>query len=199
MLKIISGGQTGADLAGLWAASFLGLQTGGTAPKGFKTLLGSKPSLASFGLVEHESADYQPRTVQNIKDADVTLVFARQLASPGTKLTISQATKLKKPVLLIPDARPLNESITFFWIQELLYQTKATEARNALIDAYSANPNLVINVAGNATKRSCPDIFDFTFIGLSLLLATVLAYPEREDLNLEAISQVAAKLRDVYP
>ena len=33
--KIISGGQTGADLAGLEAASYLGIHTGGKMPLGF--------------------------------------------------------------------------------------------------------------------------------------------------------------------
>jgi hypothetical protein len=37
--KVISGGQSGADLGGLRAAKVLGIQTGGSMPKGFLTRL----------------------------------------------------------------------------------------------------------------------------------------------------------------
>jgi hypothetical protein len=52
--KLISGGQTGADRAGLEAAKALGIATGGTAPKGWRIenpdgTSGSDPSLAEFG------------------------------------------------------------------------------------------------------------------------------------------------------
>ena len=40
-ILIISGGQTGADMAGLMAAKKVGFNTGGFAPKGFKTELSS--------------------------------------------------------------------------------------------------------------------------------------------------------------
>ncbi len=51
--KIISGGQTGADQAGLMVAHRLGLKRGGTAPPGFMTEEGPKPNfLQAMGLVE---------------------------------------------------------------------------------------------------------------------------------------------------
>ena len=50
--KCISGGQTGADFAGLEAARICGILTVGTAPKGFRTLDGSNPDLGSvYGLI----------------------------------------------------------------------------------------------------------------------------------------------------
>jgi len=42
--KIISGGQTGADRAGLVVGKSLGLEIGGTAPKGWKTEESSEES-----------------------------------------------------------------------------------------------------------------------------------------------------------
>jgi Circularly permutated YpsA SLOG family len=42
-MKIISGGQTGADQAGWRAAKACGLETGGWMPKGWKTELGCSP------------------------------------------------------------------------------------------------------------------------------------------------------------
>ena len=40
--KVISGGQTGADRAGLQAAKSSGIKTGGYMPKGFLALDGNK-------------------------------------------------------------------------------------------------------------------------------------------------------------
>src|SRR6266851_2564588 len=49
-MKVISGGQTGADRAGLDAAAALGLPTGGHAPAGIWTESGADPSLERLGL-----------------------------------------------------------------------------------------------------------------------------------------------------
>ena len=49
--KIISGGQTGADLGALVGARRVGIETGGTAPKGFRTDRGLQPVLRQYGLV----------------------------------------------------------------------------------------------------------------------------------------------------
>jgi hypothetical protein len=49
--KIISGGQTGADIAGLDAAVLLHIPTGGTVMKGFKTESGPNFELGyKYGL-----------------------------------------------------------------------------------------------------------------------------------------------------
>lgn len=98
--KIISGGQTGADQGGLVAGRKLGLETGGTAPKGFRTATGDDPRLASLGLVEHRSDKYPPRTKCNVRDSDGTLVIGRH-SSPGSKLTIKLCAELRKPCFLI--------------------------------------------------------------------------------------------------
>lgn len=51
--KVISGGQIGADRAGLEAAFKLGITTGGWAPMGFITYAGKDPELGSkFNLKE---------------------------------------------------------------------------------------------------------------------------------------------------
>jgi len=81
-LRIISGGQTGGDLAGLVVGRRLGLPTGGTAPKGWRTEKGPQPVLAEYGLVEDTSSDWDPRTRKNIQDADATLIFG-SIARPG--------------------------------------------------------------------------------------------------------------------
>jgi hypothetical protein len=87
-LCVISGGQTGADLGGLLAAESLGIVTTGWAPKGFKTERGPQLLLKSrFRLMEHQSPSYNPRTVDNLKASDVTLIFSPKPDSKGTVLT----------------------------------------------------------------------------------------------------------------
>lgn len=82
VVRIVSGGQTGSDQGGLIAGSLLGIETGGWAPKGWRTEEGMNPDLVGFGLKEHESPEYPPRTHQNVIDSDATLLFG-DLYQPG--------------------------------------------------------------------------------------------------------------------
>jgi len=78
LIRIISGGQTGADQAGLEA---------GWAPKGFRTESGLNLKLRdTYNLAEHASWEYPPRTELNVIQSDTTLIFGRS-DSPGTKFT----------------------------------------------------------------------------------------------------------------
>lgn len=99
--KIISGAQTGADQGGLEAGKILKLKTGGVAPKGFRTETGSNLSLKDFGIIEHSSEGYAPRTIINVKSSDGTVVFGNE-NSPGSKLTISTCIKFRKPYIINP-------------------------------------------------------------------------------------------------
>lgn len=140
--KIISGGQTGADYAGLVAGRQLGLETGGTAPKGWRIqnydgTEGSNPSLIDFNLIEHSSRDYPPRTKQNVTDADGTLWVGYD-KSPGGKLTVNTAKQLGKPLIINPSPRQLRE-----WA--------------------IANQIEVLNVAGNRLSPENRDIVERTY------------------------------------
>ena len=102
-LKFISGGQIGADRIGLEKAKEWGIATGGTAPKGFKIDRGHDTSLRRFGLKEHPSADYPPRTKLNVENSDGTLIISTQnRASSGSKLTERYAREGNKPLLINP-------------------------------------------------------------------------------------------------
>lgn len=86
--KIISGGQTGADMGGLLAGRELGLETGGTAPRGWKTENGSESELlSSFGLIENITPGWKDRTIKNVINSDGTIAFLLH-KSPGTQKTI---------------------------------------------------------------------------------------------------------------
>ncbi|KKL28978.1 hypothetical protein LCGC14_2369790, partial [marine sediment metagenome] len=76
LLKVISGGQTGADQGGLEAGKELGLETGGTAPLGWKTEDGPQPELLKgFGLRECTQPGYPVRTRRNVLTSDGTVIF----------------------------------------------------------------------------------------------------------------------------
>ena len=99
--KIISGGQTSADIGALIGARRLGIATGGTAPGGFRTEQGNrKTQLISFGLVAHRSRAFKDSALQNVIDADATLVFSKN-ASHGTCKTIKFCEEEKKPYCLL--------------------------------------------------------------------------------------------------
>jgi len=118
--KIISGGQTGADRAGLIAGKLLGLKTGGTAPPGFLTERGPEPKLQNFGLVEGQpdSRKYVKRTIQNILDSDGTLIMGIT-TSPGSTLTLTICREYSKPCIINPTSIALKEWLDLNHIKTL--------------------------------------------------------------------------------
>ncbi|KAL6067624.1 Molybdenum carrier [Balamuthia mandrillaris] len=91
VVKIISGGETGADRAGLEAGRLLGIATGGTAPKNFRTEQGSDPTLKRlFGLTAEGDLGFAETTRKNVDDADGTIAF-RLHEGNGTDKTIGWA------------------------------------------------------------------------------------------------------------
>ncbi len=100
---IISGGQTGADMGGLKAAYNLGIPTGGWAPQGWKTERGAQGLLLQgYGLTEHASPEYPPRTAANVKLADATIIFGDIVHSRGSRLTHRLCVRHNKECLVIP-------------------------------------------------------------------------------------------------
>lgn len=95
-LKLISGGQTGADRGALEAALELGLPYGGWVPRGRKSEDGQVPDQFTE-LQEHASADYPPRTWANIRDSDATVLFSRMPLRGGSKLTGRYCREQDKP------------------------------------------------------------------------------------------------------
>jgi hypothetical protein len=133
-LKIISGGQTGIDRMGLEVARELGLPTGGTVPKGYRTEDGPDPSLAAFGLREHPKPAYVRRTRQNVMDSDGTVLYG-DTEPRGCKATIEFCQKENKPYLINPTA---DELTTFI----------------------RDTPIHILNVSGNRMSKLTPDLLD---------------------------------------
>ena len=101
--KIISGGQTGADRAGLDFAIKNGVPHGGWCPKGRKSLDG--PLDPKYQLQETPSDNYLQRTEWNVRDSDATVVFTlAEKATGGSAKTLAFASKHKKPSLHLPQS-----------------------------------------------------------------------------------------------
>jgi hypothetical protein len=98
--KIISGGQTGADRAGLDVALELGLAIGGWVPQGRRAEDGVVPARYT-GLRETDSAAYEERTERNVREADATVVFCFGAPTGGTALTVRLAERLGRPHLVV--------------------------------------------------------------------------------------------------
>lgn len=158
LIKVVSGGQTGVDQAGLFAAEKAGYQTGGWAPHYWMTSDGPNPSLLQdhFGLVEH-SGDYKARTVQNVQDSDATLILAIDFKSRGTVLTINSAAVQNKPFFNL--GLPCEKGVDDVHLE-------------ALTDWLDANNVEVLNIAGNRQTKD-NNIFELASEVLDRIFASM--------------------------
>ncbi len=101
--RIVSGGQTGVDRAGLNVALALGLPCGGWCPRGRRAEDGRIP--ARYPLRETPTARYPQRTEWNVRDSDGTLVLTWGAPRGGTALTIGLARRLARPCRVADLAR----------------------------------------------------------------------------------------------
>lgn len=98
IIKIISGGQTGVDLAALDSAIELNIPHGGYCPKGRLYENGRIPE--KYNLVEAKTEEYSERTILNLTESDGALVFLPRDAVEildGTRLTIEELKRKNKP------------------------------------------------------------------------------------------------------
>lgn len=146
IIKVISGGQTGVDTIGLQVAKELGIETGGTAPKGFLRERGIyNENISSYNLVEitdEEQADYTKRkgktdpytgrTELNVRNSDGTVYFYTSDDKSGMLATKRSANDWNKPFITNPTAEQLKK-----WIK--------------------TNNIKVLNVAGNRGSKLSKD------------------------------------------
>lgn len=142
-MKIVSGGQTGADRAALDAAIALGMEYGGWLPLGRKTETGPLP--ASYRLKELDSPRYRERTEQNVIDSDATLICSFGPLTGGSALTEALAVKHDRPCL----------HIDF----ELISQEQAAAAIQRWLQKHAIG---TLNVAGPRSSGE-PRIYDAVF------------------------------------
>ena len=155
--KLITGGQTGADRAGLDFAIETGLEHGGYVPRGRKAEDGRIDD--RYNLVELSTSSYPARTRRNIEESDGTVIFSlNRCLSGGTKLTLDLANKPGKPVLHIYDTR--KERISNPDSLRLEIQ--------ALTHFQCSNKIEILNVAGPRESKE-PGVYDWTLAMLRFL------------------------------
>lgn len=162
LANVISGGQTGADQAGLRTARRFGIPTSGWMPKGWETSRGPDPELGrEFGLQEHPGG-YAERTEANVRDSDGTLRFAADFSSRGERCTFNCIQRHGKPYFDVHMNDPPPVETVAEWIER-------THIR-------------VLNIAGNVEPKSrtarAYGITDFVASYLADLFR-ILGHPER--------------------
>ena len=148
--KIISGGQTGADRAGLDFAIEAGLEYGGYVPRGRKAEDGRIDD--RYSLIELSTSSYSARTRRNIEESDGTVIFSlERLLSGGAKLTRTHANKLGKPVLHIYDTRK----------ERIFHPDSFCLEIQALTDFLCSKKIEILNVAGPRESKE-PGVYEWT-------------------------------------
>jgi hypothetical protein len=129
IIKIISGGQTGADQAALDAAIKLNIPHGGWIPKGRINESGPLPS--RYNLQEMDTHSYPKCTEQNVIDSDGTLIISHGKLTGGSDYTYQMAKRHAQP-----------------WIHIDLDRTSELDASLQINSWISENSVRVLNVAG---------------------------------------------------
>lgn len=123
--KIVTGGQTGVDRAGLDVAIEFDIPSGGYVPSG-RWAEDGRISDRYEGLVETDTSDPAERTRLNVIDSDATLIVSRGKLTGGSMLTWQIARNHRKPLLHIDlDSYHLDETVakTRVWIAAARCQT----------------------------------------------------------------------------
>jgi hypothetical protein len=121
--KVISGGQTGVDRAGLDAAIVAGIPIGGYCPKGRLAEDGTIPD--TYPMIELESPESYYRTEKNVLQSDGTLIINKGELSQGTKLTVDFCVQYGKPRLVVQldSDKPVEPAHVIRWIKAQLIST----------------------------------------------------------------------------
>jgi len=148
-MKIISGGQTGADRAALDAAIELKIPHGGWLPKGRKTEEGPLPG--RYLLRELDSKGYKKRTEKNVINSDGTMIVSYGPLTGGSALTESLALRHDRPCLILDlDEISIIEAVEAVekWLLRYLISTLNVAGPRASGEPgiYAAVKELLLNV-----------------------------------------------------
>lgn len=134
---LVSGGQTGADRAGLDHALALGISHAGYCPAGRRAKDGRIDS--RYNLTETISDGWPERTRLNVSMSDATVIFSRKpldvlkrtMRGSGSALTLRECARQHKPCLVLSN-----------------HSDPAADAAELLVFLQVYRP--IVNVAGNA-------------------------------------------------
>ena len=94
--SIVTGGQTGVDIAAVKAAVEYGIPYYGWVPKGYRNETESIDPYLRSGFFESDSESFESRTERNVIIGEATLVLFEKDKDEGTILTKSFSEKHKK-------------------------------------------------------------------------------------------------------
>ena len=144
--KIVSGGQTGVDMAALDFGVKSHISVGGWCPKGRLNEKGKIPN--RYPLMEASSSMCSVRTELNVMHSDATLIIsAQKLIDRGTQLCIDLCKAHQKPYCIFDILKQEEEQVVLS--REWLF----------------LHPISILNVAGNR-ESTYPGIY---FKALSVL------------------------------
>jgi hypothetical protein len=148
LMKVISGGQSGADQGAWRAARRFSIPTGGWMPKGFMTEDGPRPEFAAlYDAVEHESPEYPPRTRANVMEADLTLVFDARYKGSGRLDDLSPGSRLAVLTAMWEGKRSIVFAVE-------LGKPIDPKCSTAAADRLRSHGVQVLNVAGNRESKA---------------------------------------------
>jgi hypothetical protein len=156
--RIVSGGQTGVDLAALDAALALGIPCGGWVPRGRF----NEDGLIALHYPVRETGSPRPaqRTARNVRDSDATLILSRGPLIGGSALTERLAREQAKPCLHVDLA------------------AVPSDAAPARILAWLATlDGATLNVAG-PRRSNDPEIYDIAYRVIAAVLRASAAKAE---------------------
>jgi hypothetical protein len=149
-LRIVSGGQTGADRAALDAALDAGTPCGGWCPQGRRAEDGAVPS--RYPLFELTSPYYPDRTLRNVQDSDATVILSFGALTGGSAATARCCETERRPCLVIDanDATP-------------------AQAAGLIAELVTAHGVKTLNVAGPRASGQ-PAIYDYVYAAIRAVL-----------------------------
>ena len=156
--RIVSGGQSGVDLAALDAALALGIPCGGWVPLGRF----NEDGLIAPHYPVRQTSSPRPaqRTARNVRDSDATLILARGPLTGGSALTERLAREHAKPCLHLDLA------------------AVPSDAAPARILAWLAPlDGATLNVAG-PRRSNDPEIYDIAYRVIAAVLSAGAAKAE---------------------
>ena len=147
-MKIISGGQTGVDRAALDVALKNGIDCGGWCPAGRLDEFGTIPD--QYPVNELKDGGFTERTLQNIKDADGTIIVYPGKLGGGTKQTLRFCLEQQRPHQLLDASKIPTE-----------------EAARLIADFVRNHKIEILNVAG-PRESEWPEGYDYAFRALEI-------------------------------
>jgi Circularly permutated YpsA SLOG family len=129
LVKIISGGETGADQAAWRAAEAYRVSTGGWMPGGFLTEDGPRPEFGErYGALELPTDDRASNDL-NVQDSDATLWFGETTTSVAHR-TVRACQKLGKSCMPVSPDASFQSSHVATWILENKIRTLNVTGNN---------------------------------------------------------------------